>query len=192
MKHFLLALLIGASGAQANGCYQPSPDLAATGDGYYDIIIDAKLDSAAKNTLLKAYQVLEGDWSGRLTEMLCKGPERDIQVEYRHYQLESTVRAGQNGSLHIQSDRHWAEEGRRQQTSRHVFGPGGAYKLLEVSDNHFVVSHKYRNTTVQGNSIFRETITRLERTGKGPLMFTLSNYINGVLVSTETAKMIKK
>lgn len=192
MKNLLLALLIGASGAQANNCYQPSPDLASSGDSYYDIVVDTKLDNAARNQLSKVYQTLDGNWSGRLTEMLCKGPERDIQVEYRHYQLESTVKAGQNGSLHIQSDRHWTEERRRQQTSRHLFGPDGAYKLLEVGDNHFAVSHKYRNTTVQGNSIFREAITRLERGANGQLIFSLSNYINGVLVSTETANMMKK
>lgn len=192
MKNLLLALLIGASGAQANDCYQPSPDLAANGDSYYDIVVDTELDNAARNQLSKVYQILDGNWSGRLTEMLCKGPERDIQVEYRHYQLDSTVRAGQNGSLHIQSDRHWTEERRRQQSSRHLFGPDGAYKLLEVGENHFTVSHKYRNTTVKGNSIFREAITRLERGGNGQLIFTLSNYINGVLVSTETANMIKK
>lgn len=192
MRNLLLALLIGTSGAQANNCYQPSQDLASNGDNYYDIVVDAKLDSAARNKLKQVYKLLEGDWSGRLTEMLCKGPERDIQVEYRHYQLESTVKSGQHGSLHVQSDRHWTQERRRQQTSRHLFGHDGAYKLLDISENAFTVSHKYRNTTVQGNSIFREAITRLERGSNGQLIFSLSNYINGVLVSTETANMTKK
>lgn len=192
MKNLLLALLIGASGAQANNCYQLSPDLASSRDNYYDIIVDTKLDNAAQNKLKQAYKALVGDWSGRLTEMLCKGPEREIRVEYRDYQLNSNVRTGQNGSLHIQSDRHAVKDRVRQQTSRHLFGPNGAYKLLNVGDNHFEISHKYRNTTVKGNSIFREAITRLERGANGQLIFTLSNYINGILVSTETANMMKK
>ena len=193
MKHFLIALftLLGASAAQANNCYQLSPDLAASGDSYYDIITDTKLDRTVRRQLAQTYKLLEGKWRGQLTEMLCKGPERDIRVEYRNYQLESKVKAGQNGSLHIQSNRHWIEKRRRMQINRHLFGPEGAYKVLDIGANHLEVAHKYRTSTVNSNSIFRETITRLERSDND-LLVTISDYINGVLVSSESAQMTKK
>lgn len=218
MKKLILSLTLtsAASAVSANSCYQESPDLAASGDDYYNIEVDAKTDRAARKQLRKVYPLLEGEWSGKLTEMLCKGPEREPRIEYRHYQLDSKVRAGSNGSLHIQSDRHWVEERRRQQISRHLFGPDGAYKLISSSDNHIEVSYKFRGraehyrgkvehydptllnpfrkttkTITSSNSIFREQITRLERTEQG-LRTTLAHYINGVLVSTETALSKKK
>lgn len=192
MKNTLLALTLSGISAlsYAETCYQQSPDLISSGDAYYDIDTAAKVDGEARQKLFSIYKKLEGNWSGKVTEMICKGPDRNVQIEYRNYEIDTDIKAGANNSLHLQSNRYWVEERRRQQASRHLFGPDGAYKLLSISDNHIEVSHKYRNATKTGNSIFRESVTRLERTNNG-LKVKMSSYVNGILVSTETANARK-
>ena len=86
-----LGLLAGSMPmAQAQTCFEPSPNVAALGEAYYDV--SGALPVSKSDPNLAFLSDLADDWHGELVERECTGSDTNPTEEWRRAEVEATIK----------------------------------------------------------------------------------------------------
>ena len=156
-------------------------------------IQDRDITKAEYNDLKTLFQSLEGRWSGRVSETICRGSLNAVNKEIHNYTVEPTISFEHPETLFLESIWH----SQKKRTSRienleliltknrlrlGVDAPAGDIELIKVADNFLVILKKDNVRNPSGGVVTQEIVRSISHTGKS-LTIEYLLYTNGLLSS---------
>jgi hypothetical protein len=140
----VLGLLSNLAYADNIKCYEPSPNLSALGDTYYDLEKTSILSNDEKNRINAFFSALAGKWKGDARTIECRGPDSAPLIKMRDAVLTAQAHLDSMISLSIDANKHYLEESIKKSELLSLLGNTPVFGLEFIDDNHLVFSEKYR------------------------------------------------
>lgn len=142
----LTVLTLLSKMAYANNalCYEPSPNLSALGDAYYDVENASELSDEEKNKINAFFGVLAGNWKGNARTIECRGPNSAPHILSHDAVLTAEARVDNSIGLSINANKHFIDNGIKRTESVSLLGSTFVFGFEFADDNHLIFSEKYR------------------------------------------------
>ena len=181
----LILCLTSLSGnAQTLNCYEKSPNYANLGDDYFNLEDPRTLSDKDREMLDALYSKIEGNWEGEITEIECKGPDRNPRMEYNNYELNADITPSTNGGLTIKATKYETIKKIKKGLTINLLDNTHTFEFKFAADNHLIFSERYRRRNANGSSRLNEYINDIYITDNTLVLKTLV-FVNGVYVSEE-------
>jgi len=186
----LATALCTALGANAQSCYEKSPNLEAHGDDYYDLAKNPAPSPSDLKTMTQYFKSLEGDWEGTAVATECFGNSKKPEERHFDAQIEAKVASGNEGALNVDYEFYNTEKKTRQLKKIRLDGSKGN-QVFRVRANDVTSNEKFRIRNRNGSSRLIERYVQVS--GKGEkLSVEITNYTNGYLSEHETWTLKKE
>lgn len=91
VRWLVVMTILLSSPAQAFFCFEPSPTYLQLGESYFDDEGERILVRGDERGLEKLHS-LQGEWEGRLSELICEGTREQSEAYFREAEVEADVR----------------------------------------------------------------------------------------------------
>lgn len=147
----MLALLSSFAYADNTVCYEPSPNLNASGDAYYDLDSTSVLSDDEKNRLNTFFNALAGSWKGDARTIECSGPDSAPRIKSHDAIIAAQAQMDSTIGLSINAKKHYLEQGIKKSDPISLLGKTPVFDFAFTDDNHLIFSEKYRRLNKPAN-----------------------------------------
>lgn len=178
----LLSLWLLMPMAQAQQCFEPSPNFMALGDAYFNINDAEELNG--ENPAVQFLQTLEDEWRGSVDEIECYGSDENPRLEER--KADVTADISQSSSALLVAD--------LTKTYRHGTVSGDKVFLLDKTSvfnmqalkNEVRATERLRRVWANSGSQLIEIFSTIRLVTDDQLFIDWQMYSNGVFVFSQT------
>lgn len=181
-KIIITLLVFINSPVYAEKCYEPSPDLLADENTYFDLLMKKKLTRDQNNTLKVLGKSLKGKWKGRVVSVSCTGTERNPKTKETRSTVKAKFSKGMESSMVLNAELYTKAKKTTANTNMHLFKQDNMFNAL-IKKNNTEYGERMRRKTARGSQ-FLETRYSIE-TGNNSLVMNVNYYISGVLIAYE-------
>lgn len=184
IKLLFICTFLNSTIANAAGCFEPSPNLTALGDEYYDLDKEITLANDDKDLIEAVFESIHGHWKGNGVHIECFGTENAPEVRTDDIKITVKTELSQPLNLVLNVEVNYINDGITQGDRINLIGTTPLYAFESVDTNHITFYEKYRTASGSNRSRLVENFYDIKLNGNN-LHFTKIYYINGIYVAKD-------
>lgn len=184
IKLVLMCAFLISNIANGAGCFEPSPNLEALGDEYYDLDKEITLANDAKDLIEALFESIHGNWKGNGVHIECFGTENAPEERTDDIKITVKTELSQPLNLVLNVEVNYIKDGITQGDRINLIGTTPLYAFESVDTNHITFYEKYRSSTGKKFSRLVENFYEIKLNGNNLHLIKIY-YINGIYVAKD-------